>query len=181
VFSRLIRIFWIATAVVLRSAEEDPRLRIISGLLMGAVAAVLATAAVLAAMAGHTSSDAAPQRDIPAAVEAGTVCTSLSDRRYEVSCGTTAFGDLRFNCTKGVLGNCPRTTAVSLRNIGRNPVKVAMVSGRHEGDRRISPASEVTPGQTVTLSMRPEENFLFDILLGSVKSGAGSVQVVSVA
>jgi hypothetical protein len=60
-------------------------------------------------------------------------------------------------------------------------VKVAMVSGRHEGDRRISPASEVTPGQTVTLSMRPEENFFFDILLGSVKSGAGSVQVVSVA
>lgn len=169
-----------ATAVVLRTSEEDARVRVMSRLLMGAAAAILATAAVLAAVA-HTSSGAAHQRYIPAAIEAGSVCTSLSDRRYEVSCGTTAFGDLRFNCTMGRLGKCPQTTAVTLRNVSRTSVKVAMVSGQREGDRRFSPAPELAPGRTVTLSARPGEKYFFDILLRSVNSGVGVVKVVSVA
>jgi hypothetical protein len=148
---------------------------------MGAEAAILATVAVLAAVAAHTSSGAAQQRSIPAAIEAGSVCTSLSDRRYEVSCGTTAFGDLRFNCTMGRLGKCPQTTAVTLRNVSRTSVKVTMVSGQREGDRRFSPAPELAPGRTVTLTARPGEKYFFDILLRSVKSGVGVVRVVSVA
>ncbi|MFC4505157.1 MULTISPECIES: hypothetical protein [Streptomyces] len=152
-----------------------------SRLVMGAAAATLASAVVLAAMAVLSPPDDVHRRHVPVVIEAGAVCASLSDRRYEVSCGTTAFGDLRFNCTGGGFGKCPPTTAVTLRNTGRTSVSVTMVSGRREGDRRLSPAPELAPGRTVTLSKRPDEKYFFDILLRSIKPGVGTVKVVSVA
>jgi hypothetical protein len=82
---------------------------------------------------------------------------------------------------EGRLGKCPRTTAVTLRNVSRTSVKVTMVSGQREGDRRLSPAPELAPGRTVTSTARPGEKYFFDILLRPVKSGVGVVKVVSVA
>ncbi|MER5601501.1 hypothetical protein [Streptomyces sp. NPDC002265] len=114
------------------------------------------------------------------AIEAGSVCTSLTDRRYEVSCGTTAFGDIRYNCTAGQRIRCPRTAAVILRNVGWIPMAVTVVSGVREGDRRFAPPTTIAPGRTFTLRPRPEGGYFFDILVRSVKPGHGAVKVLAV-
>ncbi|MER6062315.1 hypothetical protein [Streptomyces sp. NPDC001792] len=100
-----------------------------------------------------------------------------------MSCGTTAFGDVRFNCTGGMLGRCPETTAVTVRDAGRIATTVTTVSGEREGDRRLSAGSELKPGQDVTL--RPGRAlkylfYLFDILVRSATDGAGAIEVVDV-
>ncbi|WP_345654106.1 hypothetical protein [Streptomyces siamensis] len=150
------------------------------GLLVGAVAAALAVAVVLGAMATHAANGGTDRDRVAAVIEAGAVCTSLPDPRYEVSCGTTAFGDVRFDCGSGRPGKCPTTTAVTLRNVSRTPVMVTMVSGTREGDRRFSPASELTPGRVVILRLHPFEKYLFDILVRSVTRGVGAVRVEAV-
>jgi hypothetical protein len=146
----------------------------------GAAASALAILVVLGAMAlGSPKGDTHSDRAL-AVIAKGAVCTSLSDRRYEVSCGTTAFGDVRFHCGEGHSGKCPLTTAVTLRNVGRTPVMVTLVSGRREGDRRLSPAPELLPGHSVRLRPGHDEKYLFDILVRSMKSGVGAVKVLAV-
>lgn len=134
---------------------------------------------VLWAVTVRSPEDAAHRDRGPAGIVRGAVCKSLSDPRYDVSCGTTAFGDVRFRCAPDHHGHCPRTTSVTLRNVGRTPVTVTSVSGAHEGDRRIAPAPELAPGGTVTLRPRQDERYLFDILVRSTRRGVGAVEVVA--
>ncbi|TXS69618.1 hypothetical protein EAO69_26105 [Streptomyces sp. me109] len=136
-------------------------------------------ACVLCAVTVHSPTDAAHRDRGPAVIVRGAVCKSLSDPRYDVSCGTTAFGDVRYRCASDHRGHCPRTTSVTLRNVGRTPVTVTSVSGKHEGDRRIAPAPELAPGGTVTLRPRQDERYLFDILVRSLRRGVGAVEVVA--
>jgi hypothetical protein len=143
-------------------------------------AALAVPVVVLGTVATHSSKDGIHRDWTLATIAEGAVCKSLSDGRYEVSCGTTAFGDVRFNCTAGHLGKCPRTTAVTLRNVSRTPVTVTLVSGRREGDRRLSPAPELLPGRTVVLRPRHDERYLFDILVRSMRPGVGMVKVLAV-
>ncbi|MGW3635181.1 hypothetical protein ACWD7F_34445 [Streptomyces sp. NPDC005122] len=143
-------------------------------------AAVLAAAGVLAAVSTYATKDATDRHHVSVVIEQGDVCASLRDPRYEVSCGTTAFGDVRFNCPPGRTGDCPRTAAVTLRNVSHSPVVVTIVSGRREGERNFSPAPELAPGRTVTLRPRPNGKYVFDILLRSVKSGVGAVKIIQV-
>ena len=152
----------------------------VSRLLIGVAAAAIAAAVVLGAIVTHSPESGVHRDRVPVAIKEGAVCKSLSDQRYEVSCGTTAFGDVRFNCTAGRRGMCPMTTAVTLRNVSRTPLKVTMVSGRREGDRRFSPAPELAPGRAVTLRTHFDEKYLFDILVRSMRPGVGSVQVIAV-
>lgn len=152
----------------------------VRSILTGAAAPAVAAVVVLGAMAMCSPKDGTHRDHALAVVAEGTLCKSLPDRRYEVSCGTTAFGDVRFNCTAGHLGRCPRTSAVTLRNVSRVPVEVTSVSGRHQGDRRLAPASELTPGRTMTVRPRQDEKYLFDILVRSVKPGVGVVKVLAV-
>lgn len=141
---------------------------------------MLIAAVVLGATTMHFSKGPVRQDHALPAIAEGALCTSLSDRRYEVSCGTTAFGDVRFDCTAGHRGDCPRTTAVTLRNVSHTPVEVTMVSGRREGDRRFSSARELMPGGTLVLRPRHDEKYLFDILVRAIEPGVGVVKVLAV-
>ncbi|MFE8950160.1 hypothetical protein [Streptomyces sp. NPDC007856] len=141
---------------------------------------LVAAAGVLAAVTTYVDKGAADRHHVSVVIEKGDVCASLRDPRYEVSCGTTAFGDVRYNCPSGRKGDCPRTTTVTLRNVSQSPVVVTMVSGRREGERNFLRAPELAPGRTVTLRPRPDEKYVFDILLRSVKSGVGVVKIVQI-
>lgn len=178
VFPRFVRHLRRLTEAVTR-VVEDGYPTAASRWLVRAMAAVLMAVVVFRTLATHASTGDADRSRLPVAVETGAVCKSLTDRRHEVSCGRTAFGDVRFNCTAGVLGKCLVTTEVTLRNVGHVSVKVTLVSGRHEDDRRLSPTSEVEPGRTVTLRPHRDEELL-DILVRSIESGVGVLQVVSV-
>ncbi|MFI5998391.1 hypothetical protein ACIBAC_41900 [Streptomyces sp. NPDC051362] len=149
-----------------------------SGRSLAGVAAAALSAVALGVIVAHFGGGGVQRYQVPDFIEEGAVCKSLSDPQYEVSCGTTAFGDVRFDCSE--LGKCPTTTAVTLRNVGRVPVTLAMVGGRREGDRQISPAVPVAPEQAVTLRLNYEEKYFFDILVRSVKTGVGVVKVVAI-
>ncbi|WP_433454619.1 hypothetical protein ACQPXS_41165 [Streptomyces sp. CA-142005] len=69
---------------------------------------------------------------------------------------------------------------MTLRNVSRTPVKVTLVSGSREGDRRLSPAAELMPGRPVTLRRCHDEKYFFGILVRSMKPGVGVVKVVAV-
>ncbi|MFJ2399156.1 hypothetical protein ACIOTI_41380 [Streptomyces sp. NPDC087843] len=148
--------------------------------LMWVLAVVVVVALALGALAMHSSRDDTFRGRGFSVITEGMVCKSLSDPRYDISCGTAAFGDVRFDCPAGHRGKCPRTTSVTLRNVSRTTVTVSTVSGRREGDRRIAPAPELPPGRTVTLRPRHNEKFFFDILVRSMKPGVGMVKVVAV-
>ncbi|MER6537974.1 hypothetical protein ABT215_30110 [Streptomyces sp900105755] len=130
--------------------------------------------------APHSSASHRRRHDVPSAIETGSVCRSLAETRYEVSCGTTAFGDIRYQCAAGHRTGCPLTAAVTLRNVGRIPMTVTMVSGVREGDRRFAPSAALAPGRTLILRPRPDGGYLFDILVRSVKPGRGAMKVLAV-
>ncbi|MET7597554.1 hypothetical protein ACWERY_19545 [Streptomyces sp. NPDC004082] len=143
--------------------------------------ATVGAAAVLGALVWHSSASHAHDHHVAGAIEKGAVCRSLSDPRYEVSCGKTAFGDIRYNCTEGRLGRCPETTAVSLRNVGRIPLRVSVLSGSgREGDPEQSPESALQPGGTVTVRPTSGDRFLYDVVVRSVRAGVGVVKVMAV-
>jgi hypothetical protein len=143
--------------------------------------AALGAALVLGGLVWHSSASHAHAPRVDTALEKGARCTSLSDPRYEVSCGKTAFGDVRYNCTAGRLGKCPETTAVTLRNVSRIPLSVSVLSGSgQEGDPEQSPASVLKPRAAVTVRPASGDTFLYDIVLRSVRAGVGAVKVTAV-
>ncbi|MFJ9558851.1 hypothetical protein ACIRQQ_02260 [Streptomyces fuscichromogenes] len=168
------------TTAMLCVTEEDSPVQVMGRVLMGAAVAAVAAGVALGALVVHSGQGGTHDDRALSVIAEGAVCKSLPDRRYEVSCATTAFGDVRFNCTAGSLGRCPRTTAVTLRNVSHTPVTVTLVSGMREGDQRLSPAPELMPDHTVTLSPRHGEKYVFDILVRSMKPGVGAVKVLTV-
>ncbi|MEU6571964.1 MULTISPECIES: hypothetical protein [Streptomyces] len=142
-------------------------------------AAALGALLVLGAIAVSTPEEG--PGDAGPSFDRGSVCRSLSDPRYEVSCARVSFGDVRYNCTTGRLGRCPDTTAVTLRNVSRVPLKVFLVTGSGEsGHERQSPASVLAPERTVTLRPPAHATYVFDVVVRSMKRGVGTVEVVSV-
>jgi hypothetical protein len=129
------------------------------------------------------SSGGSPGSDVKEykTVHGGQICHSFSDERLDVSCGTTAFGDIRFNCTTGALGRCPRTNSVTVRNESRTPLDVTVISGSREGDRNEATQPVLPPRSETTLMPRGADEYLFDIVVRSVHPGVGSIKVVDVA
>ncbi|MFE2053492.1 hypothetical protein ACFXAS_34105 [Streptomyces sp. NPDC059459] len=146
--------------------------------LMCLAAAALGALMVLGAIA--VSRPEAGPSDAGPSFHRGSVCKSLSDPRYEVSCARASFGDVRFNCTTGRLGRCPDTTAVTLRNVSRTPLRVFLVSGRGDNGQEQSHPSVLGPDRTVTLRPPPHATYLFDIVVRSMKKGVGAVEVMAV-
>ncbi|WP_399896114.1 hypothetical protein ACGH7X_40730 [Streptomyces sp. BBFR51] len=160
--------------------EETSRMRAIKKAAIGCAAAAIPAVALLWTVAAdHPEGDG--HRDVPLVIGAGETCRSLQDPRYELSCGTTAFGDVRTHCTSGRPGSCPRTKAVTVRNVGRIEVDVTWVSGRREGDRRFSRAPGLDPGREVTMRPRPGDTYFFDIIVRSAVPGVGAIRVVDVS
>lgn len=147
----------------------------------GAAAVVFGAAITLIALGFHQPADDAQRPDSPVTIEVGSICKSLVDHRYEVSCGTTAFGDTRYDCTKRHLGKCAVTTAVILRNVSGNTVAVTTVSGARQGDRRLSSWSALEPGRALSVRPLPDGGYLFDILVRSAGPRRGAVRVESVS
>lgn len=147
---------------------------------IGCAAATISVAALLWVLpADHPKGD--EERDVPLFIGVGETCHSLHDPRYELSCGTTAFGDVRSHCQPGRPETCRRTTAVTLRNVGLVKVQVTSVSGKREGDRQLSRAHSLEPGGEVTVRLRPGDEYFFDILLRSADAGIGAIRVVGVS
>jgi hypothetical protein len=73
------------------------------------------------------------------------------------------------------------TTAVTLRNVGRVPLSVSVLSGTgQEGGPEQSPASALAPGAAVTVRPASGDAFLYDIVVRSVRAGVGVVKVTAV-
>ncbi|MGW7571993.1 hypothetical protein ACWGJV_37740 [Streptomyces tendae] len=161
--------------------EEISRMRAIKKAAFGCAAVAIPAVALLWAVVPDHPNDDGADRDVPPTIEAGETCRSLRDPRYELSCGTAAFGDVRTHCTSGRPGPCPRTTSVTVRNVGRTRVDVTWVSGRGEGDRRFSHAPELDPGHEVKLRPRSGDTYFFDIIVRSAVPGDGAIRVVDVS
>lgn len=141
-----------------------------------ATAAVLVTAAVAVAHArgsgsGSPSGDPAEAAD---GLRVGATCSSDFAFATEVSCGLTHFGDVRRHCSGTGTAPCPRTRSVTLKNVGRTPVRLVAVSGSAPGERHETVSRTLPAGAWEVLGPRAGDAFLFDIVL---RSGGGRATV----
>ncbi|MFG2192406.1 hypothetical protein [Streptomyces sp. NPDC048639] len=113
-------------------------------------------------------------------IEVGQTCASLRDR-LELSCGTAAFGDTRFNCAGVDIGRCPPTTSVSVRNTGRTPVTLIVISGSRQGERHESARPPLASGQEARLRPGAGDDRLFDIVVRPEGRGPGTIRILRVA
>ncbi|MEU6081124.1 hypothetical protein [Streptomyces sp. NPDC047108] len=113
-------------------------------------------------------------------IEVGQTCASLRERA-ELSCGTAAFGDTRFNCEGVDIGRCPLTRSVSVRNTGRTPVTLIVVSGPRQGERHESARKPLASGQEARLRPGSGDRLLYDIVVRAEGDGRGSIRILRVA
>lgn len=123
-----------------------------------------------------------PRTDRPdapaAAIEAGQRCRGLAPAGTPVSCGTTAFGDLRYLCPYGASGDCRSTREVTVENTGDAAVFVSVVSGSAPGGRHESGRHLLEETDTVVLAPRARDRYLYDIVLTTTTEGPTDVTVV---
>ncbi|MGW2447864.1 hypothetical protein [Streptomyces sp. NPDC001675] len=147
--------------------------------------AVLGTASgVVLAVAGTVCPSWRDASSVPAsgavAVEVGQECESLVPAETEVSCGTTAFGDLRYNCPSGASESCPPTREVTVRNTGEATVRVSVVSGSTPGERYETSPCMLKETDAVVLQPAPGERYLYDIVLTTADERPSVVTVIGI-
>jgi hypothetical protein len=115
-------------------------------------------------------------------IQIGQTCASLRDRGLEISCGAVAFGDTRFNCARVHGEKCPKTRSLTVRNIGRAPVKIIVISGSGPGERNESTTPTLETGKEAALHPGTGDSFLFDIVVRSEGGRSpGRIRIVSIA
>ncbi|MGW7367297.1 hypothetical protein ACWGI8_28700 [Streptomyces sp. NPDC054841] len=114
-------------------------------------------------------------------VEEGQVCRTDLDPVYELSCGTAAFGDVRYNCTEVELGRCPETNSVTVRNVGRTRVRISVISGSKQGERNLATAAVLPVGASVELRPRDGDRYLYDICMQPASRGTSAIQLVDIS
>ncbi|MEU6341564.1 hypothetical protein ABZ883_11535 [Streptomyces sp. NPDC046977] len=144
-------------------------------------AAVLVTAAALGAAAhSHGSGSDSRADDAEDGLRVGAVCSSDFAFATEVSCGLTHFGDVRRHCSAPGTTDCPLTRSVTLKNVGRTPVRLVAVSGSAPGERHETVSRTLPAGAWEVLGPRDGDSFLFDIVLRS-DGGRAAVGVTGVS
>ncbi|MFJ4845699.1 MULTISPECIES: hypothetical protein [unclassified Streptomyces] len=148
-----------------------------------AAAAVLVTAAALGAVAAahsHGSGSGSRADDAEDGLRVGAVCSSDFAFATEVSCGLTHFGDVRRHCSAPGTAGCPLTRSVTLKNVGRTPVRLVAVSGSAPGERHETVSRTLRAGAWEVLGPRDGDLYLFDIVLRS-DGGRAAVSVTGVS
>lgn len=118
-------------------------------------------------------------------VRPGQVCRGLPPVATEVSCGTIAFGDVRYHCprTAGSAADadrCPVTVSVTVRNTGSRSTRVTVISGSAPGQRDEQRAVDIGAGRSAVLRTGHGDRYLYDIVLGTTERGPTDLTVVTV-
>ncbi|MDW6064221.1 hypothetical protein SAZ11_47675 [Streptomyces sp. FXJ1.4098] len=135
-------------------------------------------ASLVATTAGVLHVEGRQAADGLSTVHGGQTCFGLPPLHTEVSCGTTAFGDLRYHCSSETAEYCPRTRAVTIRNSGTTPARLTVISGR-SGHR--SEQAPVTVRADHTAVLRAARgDYLYDIVLETLPAGPTTLVVQDV-
>lgn len=114
-------------------------------------------------------------------ISVGQVCESGDGSEFQFSCGTLAFGDLRYRCTQGVPGRCPNTRTVKVANVGRTAAKITVISGLGPGKRHETDGPTLQPGAQAVLRPRKGDVFLYDIVVQAVGGEHCAIEVVDLS